>query len=192
MLKFDLNFKNTLKQSLNSIKRIRKIYKHVIVKKLNYKIDDLRKNFKFNDFDSLYAMECLISQCGDILIGKVDKDFTNKLNNIQDSNMICKCLEILTYRLCQQRFSNLNSVFTKIKKDYDNKNSNYNNIKHRKNKLALIKRAIVTPTRIIYYFKQLNTSNRVIREFGEDNFLGIKFRDDDLRKLNKSQPQLKI
>lgn len=187
LLKFDLNFKNALKESLKSIKGIRKIYKHVNVKKLNYKIDDLRKNFKFNDFDSLYAMECLISQCGDILIGKVDKDFTNKLNNIQDSNMICKCLEILTYRLCQQRFSNLNSVFTKIKKDYDNKNSNYNNIKHRKNKLALIKRAIVTPTRIIYYFKQLNTSNRVIRKFGENNFLGIKFRDDDLRKLNKTK-----
>jgi hypothetical protein len=188
-LKFDLSYKRLVIDGLKSIKGIKTIFKHVNIRSLSYSIDDMRKRFKFNDFESLYALECLISQCKDILIGKINKDFNKLLNSCQDSSMVCKCIEILTDRLSKKRFSKLNNLLQKIINDYNKsffKNSVYTNEKKSDN-LAFIKRAIVTPTRVIYFFKQLNTSNRVIREFREDNFLRIRFRDDDLRKLNMAR-----
>jgi RNA-dependent RNA polymerase len=54
-------------------------------------------------------------------------------------------------------------------------------------KLVYIKRAIITPTRVVYYFKQASFSNRVTRQFGQDTFLRVNFRDEDMRKLNQSR-----
>lgn len=185
-LKFDLSLKSMVINELKSIKGIRTIYKHVTIRNLGYTIADLRNGFKFSDFESLYALECLISQCQDILIGKINHDFNNLLNSCLDSSMVCKCLEILTHRLNRERFSRLNNLIQKIINDYNQSflKKSVNEIEKKNVNLAYIKRAIVTPTRIIYFFKQLNTSNRVIRKFGEDNYLRIRFRDDDLRKLN--------
>jgi RNA-dependent RNA polymerase len=42
----------------------------------------------------------------------------------------------------------------------------------------------VTPTKTIFSFPEPNLSNRVTRKFGAANFLRIRFRDEDQRKLN--------
>ena len=51
----------------------------------------------------------------------------------------------------------------------------------------LMRRATVTPMRVIYHYPESCSSNRVVREFKRpDLFLRLRFRDEDLGKLNKS------
>ena len=53
--------------------------------------------------------------------------------------------------------------------------------------LVFIRRAVITPSRVLFYFPEANSSNRVTRQYDADNFLRVRFRDEDLRKLNMSQ-----
>ena len=53
-------------------------------------------------------------------------------------------------------------------------------------KHCLIKRATVTPSRVIFYFPEKYFTNRVIRHFDQKSFLRVKFEDDDFKKLNKA------
>ena len=51
-------------------------------------------------------------------------------------------------------------------------------------KLFSIRRIAITPARILFQPPELNTSNRVIREFDHDNFVRVSFRDEDFGPLN--------
>ena len=51
-------------------------------------------------------------------------------------------------------------------------------------RMMLVRRATITPLRIIYHFPEVFSSNRVIRQFKPDLFIRLRFRDEDMRKLN--------
>jgi RNA-dependent RNA polymerase len=54
-------------------------------------------------------------------------------------------------------------------------------------KVSRVRRIVVTPTKVLLFFSEPNLSNRVTREFGADNFLRVRFRDEDaVNKLNTS------
>ncbi len=42
----------------------------------------------------------------------------------------------------------------------------------------------MTPSKVILYFPEPNLSNRVTRKYDASNFLRVRFRDEDQRKLN--------
>jgi hypothetical protein len=57
----------------------------------------------------------------------------------------------------------------------------------KKYKILNIKHAIITPSRVIYYFPEPNVSNRVLREFDYRNFLCVRIRGENFQKLNMGQ-----
>ena len=54
-------------------------------------------------------------------------------------------------------------------------------------KILNIKHAIITPSRVIYYFPEPNVSNRVLRQFDYQNFLCVRIRGENFQKLNMGQ-----
>lgn len=51
-------------------------------------------------------------------------------------------------------------------------------------RMMLVRRATVTPLRIIFHFPEVASSNRVLREYKPDSFVRLRFRDEDMKKLN--------
>ena len=52
---------------------------------------------------------------------------------------------------------------------------------------ALIKRAVITPTRLLVYLPEVMVKNRVLRQFDTDKFLCVSIRDEDLSKLSAAR-----
>ena len=49
---------------------------------------------------------------------------------------------------------------------------------------ALIKRLVITPTRLLFYTPEIMSKNRVLRKFNTDQFLCVNIRDEDFSKLS--------
>ncbi|CAF0737858.1 unnamed protein product [Brachionus calyciflorus] len=188
-LSLKLNFPNSEKshliEALSSLKAIYLTYNNVQNKNVTYSLDDLRRDFKFKNFSTCYSLEAFISQNYYLLDGKINAEFVQKLNSFS-SDTVEKILECLSSRLHSKRFLDLNITVDEILKNKDNLNYKFD-IYQNNLKISLFRRATITPTRIILYFPEPNFSNRVTREYNSDNFIRIRFRDEDLRKLNMSQ-----
>ena len=52
---------------------------------------------------------------------------------------------------------------------------------------ALIKRAVITPTRLLLYPPEVMVKNRVLRNYETDHFLCVSIRDEDLSKLSAAR-----
>ncbi|XP_022778050.1 uncharacterized protein LOC111319571, partial [Stylophora pistillata] len=52
---------------------------------------------------------------------------------------------------------------------------------------ALIKRAVITPTRLLFYPPEVMVKNRVLRNYDTDDFLCVSIRDEDLSKLSAAR-----
>ena len=52
---------------------------------------------------------------------------------------------------------------------------------------ALMKRAVITPTRLLLYPPEVMVKNRVLRNYETDNFLCVSIRDEDLSKLSAAR-----
>ena len=49
---------------------------------------------------------------------------------------------------------------------------------------ALIKRAVITPTRLLFYPPEVMVKNRVLRNYDTNDFLCVSIRDEDLSKMS--------
>lgn len=181
-MEFSNTDKNYLIEALKNLKGNNLFFTNVKNFDSTYKIENLRRDFIHKNFSTRYFLEVFISQNYYILEGKIDRNFATKLNNLS-SLEVEKTLECLSAILKTKRFLNLNNVLEEIIENRS-KCSNSTNLYEKNLKISLFRRAIITPSRVILFFPEPNLSNRVTREFGEDNFIRIRFRDEDLRKLN--------
>ena len=51
---------------------------------------------------------------------------------------------------------------------------------------AMIKRMVITPTRLLYYTPEIMSKNRVLRNYNTDQFLCVNFRDEDFSRLSSA------
>lgn len=49
---------------------------------------------------------------------------------------------------------------------------------------AMIKRMVITPTRLLFYTPEVMSKNRVLRQYNTDQFLCVNVRDEDFSKLS--------
>ena len=52
---------------------------------------------------------------------------------------------------------------------------------------ALIKRAVITPTRLLFYPPEVMVKNRVLRNYDTNDFLCVSIRDEDLSKMSAAR-----
>jgi len=119
--------------------------------------------------------------------GKINKEFALKLNKL-DPHYLKRVLEKLTLRLQRSaRFHfSLNALLDRVIDDETSLMMTSKSIVDYDDDsgMMLMRRATVTPMRIIYHYPEAFSSNRVVREFKPDLFMRLRFRDEDMRKLN--------
>jgi hypothetical protein len=97
---------------------------------------------------------------------------------------LTRVLEKLTLRL-QKSFRFYGSLNTLLDRVIEEETINQPiNLCDDDSRMMLVRRATVTPLRIIYHFPEVFSSNRVIRRFEPELFIRLRFRDEDMRKLN--------
>ena len=119
--------------------------------------------------------------------GKINKEFALKLNQL-DPHYLKRVLEKLTLRLQRSaRFHySLNALLDRVIDDETSLTMTSKSIVDYDDDsgMMLMRRATVTPMRIVYHYPEAFSSNRVVREFKSDLFMRLRFRDEDMRKLN--------
>lgn len=200
-IEIKVNEKLNLIQSFKAIRPNQVIFTNIKTSSITYTMNDLRSNFNHIKNESIYYLfECLLTQYDSMLNGRLTSNFLNMINTL-NVKQLEYLFEKLILRLESNRFTCVDKLSKTILDEMSKINIlNYVNDEELKvilpnkssenstdRKLYLIKRAIITPTRVIYYQPELNVANRVLRKFGSDNFLRVRIRDEDLRKLNMSK-----
>ena len=168
-------------------------FRNITVEKLVNKIPEQISNAKTR-FAVLYGLMMLVSK-GTRFTDKVDmggdvfhslEGLISDLKHEQDIEAMIKSFDVLCQKLDKRRFidipNELKTLFEQEKKRLHDRDSLGE--KALKIKLFSIRRIAITPTRILFQPPELNTSNRVIREFDHDNFVRVSFRDEDFGPLN--------
>ena len=184
------------------IKYLSKIeHVHILFSRVNliesfgiFTIDRLRSSFQDirSDFSSRYKLEVFITQCSYFLNGKLDQIFLDILlsNNNTQAKQLEAILSELINQLPAKRFLNINEILISIMSEVEKRRLQDNSIYNEEElfdpslKIKYMRRMTVTPSRILFYFEEPNYSNRVIREFDHDRFLRVRFRDENLQRLN--------
>lgn len=176
--------KNYLIEAFKNLKGVNLFFANVKNLKSNYSIENLRRDFKHKNFSTYYCLEVFISQNYYILEGKINENIVTKLNILSPYEAE-KILEYLNLSLKTKRFLNMDNLLEQIIQE-KSKFTKPMSLNEDNLKISFFRQATITPSRTIFYFPEPNLSNRVTRQFGEDNFIIIRFRDEDLVKINMS------
>ena len=132
-------------------------------------------------FDVKYASEAVFSR-HPVMRGKMSPTFRECLLN-KPTSVVCAALEQLKKALEQDSFCDPEKVF---KAFLDQNNPSASGFQNRlvPDHCALIKRAVITPTRLLLYPPEVMGKNRVLREHETESFLCVSVRDEDLSKLS--------
>lgn len=195
-LKLRLSSKETktlIVNSLYGIEGVHVLFSKVACKSIQYSENDLRRDFVKTDFDSRYCLEAFLSQHGHMLRGKLSKQLAQHLNRFDSPADLCELLMKLSSGQANKRYLCLGDVVESAVAEFEPSHSKArqlmtNQDNGEETNVCLIRRATVTPTRVVFHFPEVNISNRVTRRFGVDNFLRVSLRDENSLKLNVSTP----
>ena len=165
-----------------------------IIEKLLKAFPDIKICNAKNRFAVRYGLLMLVSK-GTRLTDKLEvgsdvfKSLHSLISGIKhetDIEALIKSFDVLCQKLDKRRFIDIpNELETLFKQEKERLNARDSlDEKALKIKLFSIRRITITPTRIMFQPPELNTSNRVIREFDHDNFVRVSFRDEDFGPLN--------
>lgn len=134
-------------------------------------LDELRRKFSKLEFSDYYFLE--------VLFTKKDRFIDNKINNLElfkgvNIKKLVNYLDV-NYR---NRFLDIEEVFEKFKVYSLNslESDDYN---------STVRQIIVTPFRIKCLYPHGAVSNRVLRNFDNDKFIRVAFKDDDGFQIRK-------
>lgn len=146
--------------------------------------DNLRAmTFSFEDFDREYAWNCLCSH------GFKVTDHLNEENVLFLRRSMEKftpdMLHRITAKTNDRPFIHFASLISKqiekneiIIKETDDMPPGY----------SMIRRMVLTPTKHVFYPKEPIVQNRIIRQYAEEYFIRIVFRDEDYEKVSAIAP----
>ena len=133
-------------------------------------------------FEVKYAVQSVLT-FHPVIRGRVLGTFGNLLQS-KPPNTVTAALEKLKKALEQDKFCDPCKILQTL---LNQKNPSTSGIPNRlvPSHCALIKRAVITPTRLLLYPPEVMVKNRVLRQYYEtDDFLCVSIRDEDLSKLS--------
>ena len=135
-------------------------------------------------FDVKYAAQSVIS-FHPAIRGREPGTFGVLLQS-KPPNMVINALEKLKKELEQDKFCDpCNTVETLLNQNSPSTSGIQNRLVP--SHCALIKRAVITPTRLLLYPPEVMVKNRVLRNYETDDFLCVSIRDEDLSKLSAAR-----
>ncbi|GBM25849.1 RNA-dependent RNA polymerase 2 [Araneus ventricosus] len=142
----------------------------------------------FGHFGCTYMWTAIVNRTFLILEQAADiKSSLNKLvsYSLQSKNCLEKVLTTLLFLIDTGGFLNYWNVIDKLFAYHVSmqKDGSFKDICVPE-KCRLIRRAIVTPTRVMLFPPDLMCENRILRNFDSEFFLRVTFRDDDFTQMN--------
>lgn len=139
--------------------------------------------FSFEDFDTEYAWNCLCSH-GFKVTDNLNEENVSFLRRIK-GKLTPDMLHRITAKTNDRPFIHFASLISKqiekneiIIKEADDMPPGYSNIR----------RIVLTPTKHVFYPKEPIVQNRIIRQYAEEYFIRIVFRDEDYEKVSAIAP----
>ena len=140
-------------------------------------------------FDVLYAAQSVVS-LHPVVRGKVSGKFSELLQS-KPSNVVCAGLEQLKKALEQDKFCDPDKTLQAFLSQNKPSTPGFQN-RLVPGHCALIKRAVITPTRLLMFPPEVMIKNRVLRQYETDDFLCVSIRDEDLSKLSAGRGSLDL
>ncbi|OWF46869.1 RNA-dependent RNA polymerase 1 [Mizuhopecten yessoensis] len=146
--------------------------------------ENLNNRFEFGTFDLYYTWECLLS-CG----FKVTDSITQQSLLLLEERKSTLTPEVF------QDMTNIadNSQFFEFKRVLTNSMAKFGHLSvaDKRDELpshfAMTRRIVVTPTRMIPLPKEPIVQNRIIRQYDDDFFIRVMFRDEDFTRLSAAR-----
>ncbi|XP_078314526.1 uncharacterized protein LOC144617504 isoform X2 [Crassostrea virginica] len=164
--------------------RLKRLGYHVVyarVSSMHY--SPRASTFSFNDFDMEYAWACLCSQ-GYKVTDQLDEDNILLLKR-SETTIVPEMLHRIAVIANERPFINFPCLIAKevntnktILSENEDLPPNY----------SLIRRMVLTPTKHVFYPKEPIVQNRIIRQYEEEYFIRIVFRDEDYERVSAIQP----
>ncbi|OWF46871.1 uncharacterized protein LOC110455104 [Mizuhopecten yessoensis] len=143
--------------------------------------EDLTRNVRFKTFDLEYGWQCLLSggfkvtdtitpQSIQTLRGNrfnLPPDVFHRMASTAENTQFFDFENVLTESLQQVKH---------LVEDSDELSPHF----------TMSRRLVVTPTRVIPLLKEPIVKNRIIRQYNDDNFIRVIFRDEDFTRLGAS------
>lgn len=139
--------------------------------------------FSFEDFDMEYAWNCLCSH-GFKVTDHLNEENVSFLRRSMEK-FTPDMLHRITAKTNDRPFIHFASLISKqiekneiIIKETDDMPPGY----------SMIRRMVLTPTKHVFYPKEPIVQNRIIRQYAEEYFIRIVFRDEDYEKVSAIAP----
>eukprot|EP00210_Caulerpa_lentillifera_P002746 g2625.t1 len=127
-----------------------------------------------------YAMKCVQSTKGFMYGRQLDNQFFDLLNQVSEdraASALYQLAEVLERKMFCDYTEELEKIMSNLRAKpffpqvFGSKNHRY------------MKRAVITPTRILYYKPDYIQTNRTVRNNGEENFVRVGIRDETSENL---------
>ena len=141
-------------------------------------------------FDVKYAARSVLS-FHPVIRGRVAPGTFGRLLQRKSSNVAIAALEKLNKALEQDKFCDPGKTLKSLLKQ-NNPSTSGMQSKLVPGHCALIKRAVITPTRLLLYPPEVMVKNRVLRNYDTNDFLCVSIRDEDLSKLSAARGSVDV
>ena len=132
-------------------------------------------------FSVKYAAQCVF-HFFPFIKGRVTSRFSTLLGS-KPEKVVLVALEKLAAALQRNSFCDPEAKFETLLEDMNINSAGIS--KHLlPDQCAMIKRMVITPTRLLFYTPEVMSKNRVLRHFNTDQFLCVNVRDEDFSRLS--------
>ena len=142
------------------------------------------------DFDIQYTLNSIITT-HPAARQRFDESRLADLLRHRNPNVVMTCLEKLRNAFERDLFCSPEKILEKILTGEENVHSGHN-INPLPNHCALIKRVVITPTRILVHPPEVMAKNRVLRQYETDDFLCVSIREENLSKLSMGRGSIDL
>ena len=134
-------------------------------------------------FSVKYTAQCLLHSFP-FIRGRLTHDFNTMLGS-KPEKVVLFALEKLSAALQRNSFCDPEATFKRLLDEKDFKAGGM--LKQLvPSQCALIKRMVITPTRLLLYTPEVMSKNRVLRNYNTDQFLCVNIRDEDFSRLSSA------
>ena len=135
-------------------------------------------------FDVKYATQCVLHSYP-FIRGRITRKFNHLLNS-KPKKVVQSALTRLSSVLERNNFCDPEAKFESLLEETNVAGASGILKQLLPSQCAMIKRMVVTPTRLLYFPPEVMSKNRVLRHFNTDQFLCANVRDEDFSKLSSA------
>lgn len=142
------------------------------------------------DFDVWYTLNTILTSHPSARARFDESRLTDLLRN-QNKNVVLACLAKMRDAFERDLFCNPKKTMEKFLTG-EIKTRSGKNINQVPKHCALIKRVVITPTRILAYPPEVMAKNRVLRHYETDDFICVSIREENLSKLSMGRGSINL